>query len=156
MNKYHTYITSPEWRRKTAIFRHLMRDRCAVLPLLKSNDAHHMTYANLEHEIFLRDCVPLSKVVHLSIVHPVSRLFVYKHDIHFIRFFVNWLFLRPICLFWFLSFLAIGFLSKLIGQKITLTILELLVLVFGYLALLHPIYWVAVFVFVNFFVVFKK
>lgn len=156
MNRYYTYIHSPEWRRKATVFRHLMRDRCAVLPLLKSNDAHHMTYANLEREIFLRDCVPLSKFIHLGIVHPISRLFLYKHDIHFVRFFVNWLFLRPICLFWFLSFLAIGFLSKLIGQKTTLICLEVLILLAGYLALSRPIYWVAVFVFVNLFVVFKR
>lgn len=156
MNDYYTYINSPEWHRKSKAFQRVMFNRCAVFPFLKSHDAHHMTYRNLKHEIFLRDCVPLSKFVHRDIVHPVSRLFHRKHDIRWIRFLFNWLLLRPMCVLWFCVLGMACLFMQAVGRKITLIVLELLVLVFGYLALRHPVYWFACYVFGVCFLVFKK
>lgn len=153
---YHAYLASPEWHRKASKIQRIMFKRCAVLPFLKSSDTHHMTYRNLEHEMFLRDCVPLSKFIHRDIVHPVSRLFHRKHDIKWIRFCFNWLLLRPSCLFWFIWLGLTLLFIQILGRKIPLTVIEFLVLVFGYLAIANPIYWLACYVLGVSFFVFKE
>jgi len=132
MNKYIKYINSEEWHNKSKWFRNIMLNRCAVLPFLKSSDAHHMTYTNLEHEIFLRDVVPLSRCVH-STVHNICRVLFLKHDNHFIRFFVNWLLLRPSCLFWFAVLTLLNLLSKIIGRENLSITLLILTIIAGYL-----------------------
>ena len=134
---YQSYIHSREWQQKSRKYRGIMFNRCSVFPFLKSGSTHHMTYSNLGREVLLRDCVPLSNTTHYYIVHPIARLFHKKHDIHSVRFFVNWLLLRPLFLFWFilLSFLKLW--SKLIGRKLVAAIAITLAGIFGY-ALWQP------------------
>jgi len=134
---YQAYIHSKDWQQKSRKFRSIMFDRCAVFPFLKSNQTHHMTYANLSRELLLRDCIPLSNFVHHGIVHPVSRLFHRRHDIHAVRFFVNWLLLRPSLLFWLLVLGLANLWAKLIGKKMVAAIAFVFTGVFGY-ALLQP------------------
>jgi len=161
-NRYLTYLGSDRWRQKSKSFRNVMLNRCCVLPFLKSNDAHHMTYKNLEHEIFLRDVVPLSKGVH-NFVHGAARLIFLKHDNHFIRFFINWLLLRPSCLFWFVTLTLLNLLSllsKVIGRKTIAIASIILAFLFGYMASVsikyQPIYGALCFVFTNIYFVFEK
>jgi len=62
--QYSFYIRSPQWREKASNFRTMTGGRCVLLPWLSANDAHHLTYKNLESEKYLRDCVPLSRTAH--------------------------------------------------------------------------------------------
>lgn len=159
-NRYLAYLGSDKWRQKSKLFRNVMLNRCCVLPFLRSNDAHHMTYANLEHEIFLRDVVPLSNLIHDGIVHPIARLIFLKHDNHFIRFFINWLLLRPSCLFWFVTLTLLNLLSKIIGRKTIAIASIILAFAFGYIASVNPKYQLTYgaicFVFTNIYFVFEK
>ena len=159
MNKYIEYINSDKWHNKSKWFRNVMLNRCAVLPFLKSSDAHHMTYANLEYEIFLRDVVPLSRGVH-STVHNICRVFFLKHDNHSIRFFVNWFLLRPSCLFWFLVLTTLNLASKVVGHKPIAIASILFASVFGYLAIITTkhqlVFNLFCFIFMNLYFVFKK
>lgn len=157
MNRYIEYINSDKWKQKSRVFRGVMLNRCSVFPFLISNDAHHMTYRNLEHEIFLRDVVPLSKGVH-SLVHKVARLGFLKHDNHFIRFILNWVLLRPSCLFWLVSLTLLNIASKIIGRK-TVAIASLaFALIFGYVASVkyQLFYGLLCFAFTNFYFVFEN
>ena len=159
MNKYLAYLGSAKWRQKSKAFRNVMLNRCSVLPFLKSSDAHHMTYSNLEHEIFLRDVVPLSRGIH-STVHNICRVFFLKYDNHFIRFFVNWLLLRPLCLFWFATLTVLNLLSKIVGHKPISIASMLFASVFGYLTIVSPKYQfingLFCFITANLYIVFKK
>ncbi len=159
-NRYLAYLGSDKWRQKSKAFRNVMLNRCCVLPFLKSNDAHHMTYANLEHEIFLRDVVPLSNFIHDGIVHPIARLIFLKHDNHTIRFFINWLLLRPSCLFWFAVLTLLNLLSKFIGRKNIAIASLMFAFTFGYIASVslryQLVYGALCFVFVNVYFVFEK
>ena len=110
-------MDSAEWHRKSRFFRNVLQNRDCVFPFLRSQDAHHMTYRNLKHEAFLRDAVPLNKTFHLKFLHPFMRLWHKKHDIPFIRFWVNWLILRPSCLFWFVFLTTIAIVTKMVGWK---------------------------------------
>ncbi len=116
-NEYYEYLNSAEWHRKSRFFQGVMQNRDCVFPFLKTQDAHHMTYRNLKHEVFLRDVVPLNKTFHLKILHPFMRLWHRKHDLPFLRFWVNWLLLRPSCAFWFVWLTAIALTAKIIGWK---------------------------------------
>jgi len=62
--EYSFYIRSPQWREKSSNFRTMTGGRCVLLPWLSADDAHHLTYKNLENEKYLRDCVPLSRIAH--------------------------------------------------------------------------------------------
>ena len=114
---YHEYLDSAEWHQKSKFFRSVMLNRDCVFPFLPSQDAHHMTYRNLTEEIFLRDAVPLNKTFHLNYLHPFMRLWHKKRDIPFLRFWVNWLILRPSCAFWFVWLTAIAIVTKTFGWK---------------------------------------
>ena len=157
MNQYLKYINSDTWRNKSKAFRNVMLNRCSVMPFLRSSDGHHMTYANLEHEIFLRDVVPLSKAVH-GTVHNISIAFFLKHDNHFIRFFINWLLLRPSCLFWFVTLTVLNLASKFVGRKNIAIVSMASAFTFGYMAIVTTkyqlIYGFLCFVFANFYFVF--
>lgn len=116
-NEYDEYMNSAEWHRKSRFFQNVLQNRDCVFPLLPSQDAHHLTYQNLEHEAFLRDAVPLNKTFHLKFLHPFMRLWHKKCDIPFMRFWVNWLILRPSCAFWFVWLTAIALIAKIVGWK---------------------------------------
>lgn len=71
--QYRSYTRSPEWRKKSVLFRKYTSGRCAVFPWLKASDSHHLTYVNLKSEIYIRDCIPVSRVVHNFIhYHPIG------------------------------------------------------------------------------------
>ena len=122
-NELIKHMNSDAWRRRSRFFRNVMLNRDCVFPFLKSQDAHHMTYRNLKHEIFLRDVVPLNKKFHLGVLHPFMRLYHRKHDIRQLSFLVNWLVLRPSCLFWFLILTPLALLTKAFGWKLVSTTL---------------------------------
>lgn len=65
---YHAYIRSTPWyaRRRKAF--KLWKGRCALLPWLKAENYHHLTYDNLGSEWPIRDCIPLSRFAH-RVVH---------------------------------------------------------------------------------------
>lgn len=61
---YHAYIRSTPWyKRRREAFK-LWKGRCALLPFLKAENYHHLTYDNLGHEYPIRDCIPLSRFAH--------------------------------------------------------------------------------------------
>ena len=61
---YKEYIKSSEWRAKTANYQRRSGGRCVLLPWLFSNSSHHLSYRNLGHEEYIRDCIPISNVAH--------------------------------------------------------------------------------------------
>lgn len=67
--QYKRYIYSQEWRSRTANYRLRTGGRCVLLPWLVARDTHHLTYRNLENELYIRDCVPLSRTAHDWIHH---------------------------------------------------------------------------------------
>ena len=79
---YDRYMKSPQWRSRSEHAIEMWRGRCSVLPFLKANHAHHMTYRNFQHEIVWRDIIPVNKVVH-SILH--SPLFWVDRKPHSLR-----------------------------------------------------------------------
>ncbi len=91
---YRSYIHSKEWRSKTKRFHSLLMHRDCLIPLLKANDIHHMTYHGLGKEIFIIDVVPVSKFTHffadrLRWCMPFNML------------------LRASCLFWTIAFIPL-------------------------------------------------
>lgn len=101
---YRYYIQSKEWRNKTKKFHTPLMHRDCLIPFLKANDIHHMTYHGLGKEIFIIDVVPLNKFTHffadrLRWCMPFNML------------------LRASCLFWALVFIplrVLHVLSKLV------------------------------------------
>lgn len=60
----HVSMESTSWRlRRLATFA-LTWGRDAVFPLLPAQDAAHLSYRHLEHEIPVRDIVPLNRATH--------------------------------------------------------------------------------------------
>ena len=74
--RYNTYIKSPLWYSRSASYKALTCGRCSILPILKANVSHHLTYNNLESEKYIRDCIPLSHFVH-EFIHknPIGAFF---------------------------------------------------------------------------------
>lgn len=62
--QYRRYMRSPKWRKKSDFAKWLTRRRCVVFPWLRATNSHHLTYRNLEHELPVRDIVPLSELAH--------------------------------------------------------------------------------------------
>jgi hypothetical protein len=62
--KHDDWKASPEWREMSRKFRNMSGNRCGVLPWLRANCSHHLTYDNLCEEKYIRDCIPLSNAVH--------------------------------------------------------------------------------------------
>lgn len=124
MNKYHQYIQSKQWRSKCKFIKSVTCGRDAIFPFLKASHVHHLTYRNLEHELFLRDVIPLHPITH-SLIHGICRLGVRRHDIIPIRTALNWLILRPLACLWLLPILALAVLFALakIGNKIKQSLL---------------------------------
>ena len=153
--EYQSYIHSREWQQKSRKMRGIMSDRCAVFPFLKSNNTHHMTYANLGREVLLRDCIPLNGFVHNGIVHPIARLFHRRHDIHSVRFLLNWLVLRPSLMFWLTVFGFASLWAMLISKRLVAVISFGLAALFGHAILSTPtasirdkcIFWFITYVF---------
>lgn len=67
-NLYKTYIISSVWREKSKYCQSLTRNHCILIPWLRSNHCHHLTYRNLQNEIPVRDTVALSKIAH-GVIH---------------------------------------------------------------------------------------
>lgn len=65
---YQSYIRSRDWYSKSANFQSRTGNRCALFPWLTATDAHHLTYKNLGNEMYVRDCVPLSRYAH-NLIH---------------------------------------------------------------------------------------
>ena len=86
--EYSFYVRSPQWRKKASNFRTMTGGRCSLLPWLASTDAHHLTYKNLQNEIFLRDCVPLSRTAHAWVHNGFVGKWLWT-DIKFRRRFMN-------------------------------------------------------------------
>ena len=61
---YQHYIRSKKWRDKLPKFHSTLMHRDCLIPLLKANDIHHMTYTHLGKEAFIIDVVPLCKFTH--------------------------------------------------------------------------------------------
>lgn len=90
--KYRNYIVKRHW---TWVFRSklckvLLLGRCCICPLLPGGDAAHLTYKNIEHELPLRDIVPMNRFFHRIFDSQLLKPF---------RPVLNWL-VRGLYLFW--------------------------------------------------------
>jgi hypothetical protein len=62
--EYRQYINSDRWADRSEWIRRCTLNRDGLIPLLKAHHTDHITYRNMGHELFLRDCVPLHSVTH--------------------------------------------------------------------------------------------
>lgn len=94
--EYFEYINSRIWKDKSASFQSKTAGRCSLLPWLRANDSHHLTYDNFKNESFLRDCIPVSRFAH-NLIHksPIGSYF--WNDIRWRRRWMNF-FLRVIAI----------------------------------------------------------
>jgi hypothetical protein len=67
--EYRAHLSSPAWRATARSTLRLTKGRCALIPLLRASEAHHVSYRRLGHEWVWLDTIPLSwighKLVHL-------------------------------------------------------------------------------------------
>jgi hypothetical protein len=66
--EYRAHLQSPSWRATARSTLALTKHRCALIPLLRASEAHHMSYRRLGREWVWLDTVPLSWAGH-AIVH---------------------------------------------------------------------------------------
>lgn len=98
---YDYYIHSKKWRDKLPKFHANLMHRDCLIPLLKANDIHHLTYRNLGKESFIIDVVPLHWLTHWF----ADRL----------RWFPPFnLLLRVSCLFWTIAFIPLHILKPVL------------------------------------------
>jgi hypothetical protein len=98
--QYRAYIQSDRWRkgwRRQATLAMLLGQDC-ICPLLPATQADHLTYRNLEHELPLRDLVPLNRHTHqlVTMLRDVLRAVLGRKTGNFL---MAW-FLRGCVLFW--------------------------------------------------------
>ena len=68
---YHVYLQSRQWREKAGFIKFLACIwRLSPLPFL-FGDAHHVKYKNLTKEIYLRDIIVVSPVIHILLIHGI-------------------------------------------------------------------------------------
>lgn len=103
--EYQTYIISQKWRSKSSKCQAMTGKRCVLFPWLRSRHAHHLTYKNLEHEIPVRDIVPLSKAAHWIVHLPI--LWRFCNKVSPVRVLVN-LVLRSLFVFWIVINFLLG------------------------------------------------
>lgn len=65
--EYVNYKNSAEWRALSLRIKGYTGWRCSLKPWHRATDSHHLTYRNMGHELFVRDCIPLCRNCHNSI-----------------------------------------------------------------------------------------
>jgi hypothetical protein len=110
--EYREYILSEGWRKRSLLIRHCTLNRDALMPLLKANHADHLTYRNMESELFLRDCVPLNFATHW-VVTQLRKILRWAIGRNLANTIVAWV-MRIICVAWlpviYLAYIASRFL----------------------------------------------
>lgn len=75
--QYRNYIRSDRWlkgwRRQLTL--RLLLGGCVLLPFLRATQADHLTYKNLEHELPIRDLVPVHPASHavIGLIRDIAR-----------------------------------------------------------------------------------